>query len=255
MKVAVLGFVGRMGSEVVRAVAEAPDMEYVGGADPAAGSAAAAGSVVSATSVSDLLRDVRPDVAVDFSVPAAVYSNCLALLEAGVHCVVGATGLTADERTLLGEVAATNSVGIVVAPNFSVGAVIMMQLARIAAPHFEKAEIIEIHHDRKVDAPSGTSLMTAELISAAREADAPASDQQPSRGHPAGSVRLHSVRLPGYTAHQEVLFGNEGEALTIRHDTFDRKSFMPGVLLAVRQIGRTVGLTYGLEHFLMSDNS
>jgi 4-hydroxy-tetrahydrodipicolinate reductase len=217
INVAVSGAAGRMGETVCRAVEGADDMALVGRADPRL-----------ETSLADVLGDA--DVVVDFSTPAAALGNARTCLEAGVHCVMGTTG--ADLSGLEG-VAAAN---LFVAPNFAIGAVLMMELARRAAPHMPECEIVELHHDAKLDAPSGTAKRTAELIRAA-----------------GGNVHepIHSVRLPGLVAHQEVVFGGPAQTLTIRHDSIARESFMPGVLLAVRRVG---GLerspVVGLEHLL-----
>jgi 4-hydroxy-tetrahydrodipicolinate reductase len=213
IRVAVAGAAGRMGATVCEAVAGAEDLELVGGADPSLG-----------TSVADVLP--AADVLVDVSLPAAAEGNARAALEAGVHAVVGTTGW--DPETLRG----VGTANLFVAPNFAIGAVLMMRFAVEAARHLPRAEIIELHHDGKLDAPSGTAARTAELMG--------------------GDVPIHSVRLPGLVAHQEVLLGDVGQTLSIRHDTTDRTSFMPGVLLAVRRVGTlpsspVVGLEYLLD--------
>ena len=250
IRVAVSGFRGRMGAEVVQAVSSAPDMEFVGGADPAWDGSAKPGVLLS-KNLEDVLQGCAPDVVVDFTTPSTVFANAERVLQHGTHCVVGTTGLTPEERTRLGNLAAEREVGILIAPNFAVGAVLMMEFARQAARWFAGAEIVELHHDRKLDAPSGTSLMTAENINAARQTpEAVSGGQQPARGQQEGSVHIHSVRLPGLVAHQEVLFGNPGETLTIRHDSLDRKGFMPGVLMGIRRIRERRGLVSGLESFL-----
>jgi 4-hydroxy-tetrahydrodipicolinate reductase len=222
MRVVVSGAAGRMGEAVCEAVEAADDMELAGRADPALDVDLAA-----------LLEGA--DVVVDFTTPEAAPDNVRACLEAGVHAVVGTTGF--DLSTLRESVAEAGGDGnCFVAPNFAIGAVLMMQLAREVAPHMSECEIIELHHDRKLDAPSGTAKRTAELIDEA-----------------GGNVHepIHSVRLPGLVAHQEVIFGGVGQTLSIRHDSTDRRSFMPGVLLAVRKVG---GLperfTVGLEQLL-----
>lgn len=246
--VGVCGYAGRMGSHVVRAVEQADDMTFVGGADVAAVASEESG-VVLTTSLEEMLREARPDVVVDFSVPDAVYANVSVVLEAGVHSVVGTTGLTEAQRDELGRIAEDSGVGVLVAPNFAVGAVLMMQFAREAAKYFSGVEIIELHHDRKLDAPSGTALMTAGKIAETWQG-ASVGGAQEARGLDANGIRVHSVRLPGLVAHQEVLMGNPGESLTIRHDSFDRVSFMPGVLLGIRRIRERRGLVFGLENFL-----
>ena len=217
INVAVSGAAGRMGATVCAAVEAAEDMALVGRADP-----------LLQTALGDVLGDA--DVVVDFSTPDTAPDNARLCLEAGVHCVMGTTG--ADFSQLEG-VGAAN---LFVAPNFAIGAVLMMRFAREAAAHMPECEIVELHHDRKLDAPSGTAARTAELV---REAG--------------GNVHepIHSVRLPGLVAHQEVLFGGPGQTLTIRHDSVDRESFMPGVLLAVRRVGELeASPTIGLELLL-----
>ena len=202
INVAVSGAAGRMGQTVCSAVEGTEDMSLVGRADPQLGVALA-----------DVLGDA--DVVVDFSRPDTALGNARACLEAGVHCVMGTTGASFDELRGVG------SANLFVAPNFAIGAVLMMQFARQAAAHMTESEIIELHHDGKLDAPSGTAKRTAELIR-----DAGGNVHEP----------IHSVRLPGLVAHQEVLFGGVGETLSIRHDSTSRESFMPGVLLAVRRV-------------------
>src|SRR6476659_5332676 len=225
IRVVVSGAAGRMGEAVCEAVSGAEDMELAGRADPSLGSP-----------LSAVLGDT--DVVVDFTTPAAVLDNVRACLGADVHAVVGTTGFDLDELKAAAEEAATEGRGarVFAAPNFAIGAVLMMQMARAAAPHMPECEIVELHHERKLDAPSGTAKRTAALI---REAG--------------GNVHepIHSIRLPGLVAHQEVIFGGEGQTLSIRHDSTDRRSFMPGVLLAVRKVaGLPEQLTVGLERLL-----
>ena len=237
-RVAVLGANGRMGSEVVRAVEGADDLELAAALD-----------------AGDPLDLSGADVAVDFTHPDAVMGNLRACVDAGVHAVVGTTGFD-DAR--LAEVRAMlegTSVGVLVAPNFGVAAVLMMQFAASAARFFESVEIVELHHPRKADAPSGTARRTAELVAEARAGmdpmpDATTSALDGARGADVQGVRVHAVRLAGLVAHQEVLLGGAGESLTIRHDSYDRASFMPGVLLGVRSVAARPGLTVGLEHLL-----
>jgi 4-hydroxy-tetrahydrodipicolinate reductase len=224
IRVAVAGAAGRMGEAVCAAVGEAADTELAGRADPALG-----------TSVADVLAD-RPDVLVDFTVPDAVLDNARAAVAAGVHVVIGATGFDLSALDALAEGAAN----VFVAPNFAIGAVLMMRFAAEAAAHMARAEIVELHHDRKLDAPSGTAARTARLMEAA------AGDGR--------AVPIHSVRLPGLVAHQEVILGDVGQTLTIRHDSIDRASFMPGVLLAVRRVADLPrSPTIGLETLLFAD--
>ncbi|MGA8045752.1 MAG: 4-hydroxy-tetrahydrodipicolinate reductase [Dermatophilaceae bacterium] len=240
--VAVIGAAGRMGSEVCRAVEAAEGLRLVGRYDQG-----------------DDLGDLAgADVAVEFSVPEASLGNVLHCVGEGVHVVVGTTGWD-DERLAEVESALAErpGVGVLVAPNFAIGAILMMAFAAKAARFYESVEVIELHHPNKVDAPSGTAARTARLIGEARTAyelgpvpDATAEDPGGARGATVEGVHVHSVRLRGLVAHQEVLFGTAGEQLTIRHDSFDRVSFMPGVVEAVRQVGDHPGLTVGLEHYL-----
>jgi 4-hydroxy-tetrahydrodipicolinate reductase len=206
-----------MGEEVCRAVEAAADMELTGRADPALDAALA-----------DVLEGA--DVVVDFTRPDTALENARRCLEAGVHCVMGTTGADFDELAGVGDA------NLFVAPNFAIGAVLMMEAAKAIAPHMPECEIVELHHDRKLDAPSGTAARTAKLI-----AEAGGNVHEP----------IHSIRLPGLVAHQEVVFGGLGQTLTIRHDSISRESFMPGVLLAVRRVGGlTESPSYGLEQFL-----
>jgi len=219
IKVAVAGAAGRMGATVCEAVEGAPDMELTGRADPALG-----------TELAEVLPDA--DVVVDFTRPDTALPNALACVEAGVHVVIGTTGFDVEPLR------AARGANVFIAPNFAIGAVLMMRFAAEASRHMAKAEIVELHHDRKLDAPSGTAARTAQLMAEARGGDAPL-------------PTIHSVRLPGLVAHQEVILGDLGQTLTIRHDSIDRVSFMPGVLLAVRRVGElTESPLVGLEHLL-----
>lgn len=251
MRVGVIGAAGRMGSTVCGAVQGADDMELVATVDPAAGSSSL-----------DALSDSGAEVAVDFTVAAAAVQNALWCAAHGIHCVIGTTGLSPadlDSLSVAFPADGRSGLGCVVAPNFAIGAVLMMHFAALAAPWFETAEIIELHHDAKVDAPSGTAMLTARRMSEASSswgAD-PTKDEvvAGARGGLAspGGIRVHSVRLRGLVAHQEVILGTAGQTLTIRHDSLDRESFMPGVLLAVRAVGEPPGrpgLTVGLEGLL-----
>jgi 4-hydroxy-tetrahydrodipicolinate reductase len=227
IRVAVAGAAGRMGETVCTAVDGAEDMQLAGRADPLLG-----------ISLADVLADgaARAEVVVDFTTPGTALVNALSCLQAGVHTVIGTTGFDLDalrEAALAQEQPRANAL---VAPNFAIGAVLMMRFAAEAARHMAKAEIVELHHDRKLDAPSGTATRTAELMAAASGKDAPP---------------IHSVRLPGLVANQEVILGDLAQTLTIRHETIGRESFMPGVLLAVRRVGElSEPLTVGLEHVL-----
>jgi 4-hydroxy-tetrahydrodipicolinate reductase len=245
IKVGVLGARGRVGSEVCRAVERAGDLKLmaaIGSADPVDALALA-------------------DVVVDFTRPDVVMDNLRWCIGRGLHCVVGTTGFDEERlETVRRLLADAPGVGVVVAPNFSVGAVLMMRFAAQAAPFYESVEIIELHHPDKADAPSGTSRRTAELIGAARREagldpvpDATSTGLPGARGAEVDGVHVHSVRARGLVAHQEVLLGSAGETLTIRHDSMDRASFVSGVLLAVRGIVDRPGLTVGLEDFLDLD--
>ncbi len=224
IRVVVSGAAGRMGRTVCDAVEAADDMELAGRADPALG-----------TSLQEALEAAHPDVVVDFSIPDTVFDNAALCLDGGVHVVVGTTGMAADQIEQLGQRAREHDANCLIAPNFAIGAVLMMEAAKLAARHMPACEIVELHHDQKLDAPSGTAKRTAELIAA-------------ERGGPEPTI--HSVRLPGLVAHQEVIFGGLGQTLTIRHDSIARESFMPGVLLAVRKVGDLDGLVVGLENLL-----
>jgi len=238
IRVAVLGANGRMGSEVVRAVGTADDLDLAAAYD-----------------VGDRLDLSGADVAVDFTHPDAVMANLEACIAAGVHAVVGTTGFTAERLGLLRERLGDGPIGVLVAPNFGVAAVLMMSFAATAARFFDSVEIVELHHPGKADAPSGTARRTAELVAQAREGmpampDATTQSLAGARGADVAGVRVHSVRLAGLVAHQEVLLGGSGETLTLRHDSYDRASFMPGVLLGIRQVATRPGLTVGLDALL-----
>ncbi len=244
IKVGVLGSKGRMGQEVMRAVNEAPDLELVAALD--------LGDPL------DQLVSSKVEVVVDFTTPDSVMANLEFAITHGIHAVVGTTGFDEDRLAKVESIEKKHSdVGILIAPNFGLGAVLMMEFSKKAARYFESAEIIELHHPNKVDAPSGTSTRTAELISNARAQaglapmpDATKTGLDGARGAEVGDVHIHSVRLRGLLAHQEVLFGGPGETLSIRHDSLDRLGFMPGVLLGIREVGKHAGITYGLEGFL-----
>jgi len=242
-----------MGREAVAALAAEPDIEVVAAVDPLH----AGEDVGGVTAVADLvaaIADGGPDVMVDFTHPSVVEGTVRAALAAGVDCVVGTTGLALGVLESLAEGAPAGTC-LFVAPNFAIGAVLMMRFAAEAARFMPHAEIIELHHDRKADAPSGTAIRTAGLIAAAR-ANVPVVPgreteiAQGARGALVDDVFIHSVRLPGLVAHQEVLFGGQGQTLTIRHDSIDRTSFMPGVVLAVREVGSHEGLIVGLENLM-----
>lgn len=256
--VLVAGAAGRMGREVVKAVTAAPDMRVVAVVDPGwDGREIDDGSGARITCTADLssaIERTHPAVMVDFTRPDVVEGNLRIALAAGVDCVVGTTGIPAEKLDSLAA-SAPEGTCLFVAPNFAVGAVLMMRFAAAAARYLPHVEIIELHHDRKLDAPSGTALRTASLIAEQRGEvpDAPGPESEVvtgARGATVDGVTVHSVRLPGLVAHQEVLFGGQGQTLSIRHDSIDRTSFMPGVLLAVRSVGGCEGLVVGLERFM-----
>ncbi|MEU9133093.1 4-hydroxy-tetrahydrodipicolinate reductase [Kitasatospora sp. NPDC048540] len=244
LRVAVIGAKGRIGSEAVKAVEAAPDLELVAalgrGSDLAELTAAGA------------------EVAVELTHPDAVMANLEYCLGHGIHVVTGTTGWTEDRlATVRGQLDRSPATGLLIAPNFSIGAVLAMQFAQQAAKYFETVEVVELHHDRKADAPSGTATRTAQLIAAARDKAGLPRQSDPTthglpgaRGADVDGVPVHAVRLRGLLAHQEVLFGDAGETLTLRHDSLHHSSFMPGILLAVRTVVDRPGLTLGLEHFL-----
>jgi 4-hydroxy-tetrahydrodipicolinate reductase len=242
IKVSVIGAAGRMGSEVCRAVEAAPDLALAGRFDQGDGLGDLGGA----------------DVVVEFSVPSATAANVAQCVDRGMHVVVGTTGWTQDKLAAVrSQLTGSPGVGVLIAPNFAIGAILMMSFAQQAAKYYESVEIVELHHPDKIDAPSGTAARTASLIASARRdaalgevPDATTSDPEGARGARVDGIPVHALRLRGLVAHQEVLFGATGELLTIRHDAFDRVSFMPGVLEGVRRVGDHPGLTVGLENYL-----
>jgi 4-hydroxy-tetrahydrodipicolinate reductase len=242
IKVSVIGAAGRMGSEVCRAVEAAPDLALVG-----------------RFAQGDDRGDLGDaDVVVEFSVPDSSASNVAQCIDRGAHVVVGTTGWTQDKLAAVrSQLTGKPGIGVLIAPNFAIGAILMMSFAQQAAKFYESVEVVELHHPDKVDAPSGTAARTASLIAGARQdaglgaiPDATTSDPDGARGARVDGIPVHALRLRGLVAHQEVLFGATGELLTIRHDSFDRVSFMPGVLEGVRRVGDHPGLTVGLENYL-----
>jgi len=244
IRVGVIGARGRMGTEVCKAVGAAADLDLVAAVDQGDGLSA--------------ISDAGAEVVVDFTTPAVVMDHVRWAIDHGIHAVVGTTGFTEDWYDQIRLWLANRpDLGVLVAPNFAIGAVLMMEFAARAARYFTSAEIIELHHPNKVDAPSGTARRTAEIVAAARREaglgempDATTDELAGARGSQVAGIRVHSVRSAGLVAHQEVLFGTAGETLTIRHDSYDRASFMPGVLLAIRAIKQRPGLTIGLNPLL-----
>ncbi|MDO9556961.1 MAG: 4-hydroxy-tetrahydrodipicolinate reductase [Coriobacteriia bacterium] len=258
IRVIVTGAAGKMGREVVKAVTAEPDMAVVAAVDPASvGTALDDGngsSLLVQGDLADTIASFDADVLVDFTHPTVVGENLRIAMAAGVDCVVGTTGISSDAlEALAAEV--PEGTCLFVAPNFAIGAVLMMRFATEAARYMPHVEIIELHHDRKADAPSGTALRTAHLIAETRREVPPAPGRETevaegARGALVDDITIHSVRLPGLVAHQEVLFGGQGQTLSLRHDSIDRTSFMPGVILAVREVRERSGLIVGLERLM-----
>jgi 4-hydroxy-tetrahydrodipicolinate reductase len=257
IKVLVHGAAGRVGQEVVKAVCQEPEMKLVGAVDIKATAEKLTlpdGSTVPfSTDFSAMLATCRPDVVVDFTIAKASMPAVRKAAGAGVNMVIGTTGFSADEFAEMEKLAKSKRIGIVAAPNFALGAVLMMHLAKIAGKFMDHAEIIELHHDRKLDAPSGTSLLTARAMAEARgKAFLPpaAGETTASRGQAVEGINIHSVRMPGLMAHQEVIFGAAGQTLSIRHDTINRECYMPGVILAIKAVVKQKGFVYGLDKLL-----
>ncbi len=258
IKVAVQGALGKMGQEVVRAVASEPDLQLVGAIDIRAAQDSLTlpndTKVPLAASPERVLTATQPDVLVDFTVARATMPAVRQAAKQGVNLVIGTTGLSSDELEEIDRLAIAHKVGAVVASNFALGAVIMIHLAKIAGKYLDHAEIIELHHDRKLDAPSGTSLSTAKAMVKSRGKPflPPGAQGEASiaRGQQVEGVNIHSVRLPGLLAHQEIIFGVAGQTLSIRHDTISRECYMPGVILAIKEVTKRKGLVYGLDTLL-----
>jgi 4-hydroxy-tetrahydrodipicolinate reductase len=245
IRVGVLGARGRMGQQVCRAVDAAPDLDLV--------------AMVDAGDWLFSVADAGSQVLVDFTHPDVVMDNIRFAIDQGIHAVVGTTGFTREKLDTVREWVdeAPSSIGVIIAPNFGIGAVLSMRFAQLAAKYYDSAEVIELHHPSKADAPSGTAIRTAEVIAEARKdaglgspPDATTQARDGARGADVDGVHVHALRVTGLVAHQEIVFGAEGETLTIRHDSLDRVSFMPGVLLAVRNVTSRPGLTIGIEPLL-----
>ena len=258
-RVIVSGLCGRMGMTAATALEEAPDFELVGGADPKTdGTAVVCGRAVPVyPTLGQAIDELAPDIVVDFTHPAVVADNIECAMRAGVDCVVGTTGLSEERLASLAGYAATPQTALFYAPNFTTGAVLMMLFAETAARFFPEMEVIELHHCGKADAPSGTAVRTATMMAAAREGASAAPGKETelagfegARGALVCGVPVHSVRTPGHVASQEVILGSLGQTLTIRHDSHDRASYQPGILLACRKVGELSGLTIGLEKLM-----
>jgi 4-hydroxy-tetrahydrodipicolinate reductase len=264
IRVLVIGACGRMGLEVVRAVLKDEALQLVGAVDTVnvhSDIGVLAGqptiNVPVHLNLAEALAELRPQVAVDFTTPATIMANLEHVLKAGVHAVVGTTGLNAANLETIAALATQSGANVLVAPNFAIGAILMMRFSAFAAHFMPDVEIIELHHDQKLDAPSGTAIKTAELITSTRQdhhaAVVGTESIHGARGGEFNGIHIHSIRLPGLVAHQEVIFGSPGQTLTIRHDSINRESFMPGVIMAIKKIGNYAGLTYGLEKMLFED--
>lgn len=253
IRVIIAGFKGRMGQAACQMVQADPDLDLVAVIDPSEKVDSWQG--VPVYNDKESLIGISADVWVDFTTPAVAYENTRFALENGFAPVVGTTGFISQEIEELKELSRSKGLGGLIAPNFALGAVLLMQFAAQAAKYFPNVEIIELHHDKKKDAPSGTAIKTAELMAQVRDSiQQGASDEEEliagARGADFDGMRIHSVRLPGLVAHQEVIFGNQGEGLTLRHDSYDRSSFMTGVNLGIKEVVKRHELVYGLEHLL-----
>ncbi|AOH38956.1 4-hydroxy-tetrahydrodipicolinate reductase [Dialister pneumosintes] len=261
IKVLVNGACGRMGSEVVRTLEVEKDLQLIAAVDPqhAGGNL----GMLTRTNYKDIpiyknlneaLTICVPDVVIDFTTPSIIKESAKTVISKGIHMIIGTTGLTVEDREELSNMVDITGSHVLIAPNFSLGAVLLIKVSAEIAKYMPNTEIIELHHNHKYDAPSGTAKLTAEKIAEARILTAEKDNTKESligaRGGKYHDITIHSVRLPGYVAHQEVLFGGHGETLTIKHDSLDRKSFMPGVMLAVKNIFKHPGLVYGLENYL-----
>ena len=254
IRVIVHGASGRVGQEVVKAVCQEPDVKLVGAVDiKIPGDSLAlpdgSGKVPFSTDIKSIIDSTKPDVAVDFTIAKASMPAVRIAAEKGVNMVIGTTGFSADELAEIEKLAKVNKIGIMAAPNFTIGAVLMMHMAKIAGRFMDYAEIIELHHDKKLDAPSGTSLSTARGMAKSR-GKAFLVPPGPERGEQIDGIAIHSVRLPGLMAHQEVLFGAAGQTISIRHDTINRECYVPGVMLSVKEVIKRKEFIQGLDVIL-----
>ena len=258
IRVVVHGAAGRVGQEEVKAVCQEPEMKLVGAVDLKVSGdfltlPDGSSKVLFSTDFMSIITTCKPDVVVDFTIAKASMPAVRAAAEKGVNMVIGTTGFSAEELAEMERLAGAKKIGIVAAPNFALGAVLMIHLAKIAGKFIDHAEIIELHHDKKLDAPSGTSLLTARAMAEARGKPflpPAAGEPTPSRGQSVEGINIHSVRMPGLMAHQEVIFGAPGQTLSIRHDTINRECYMPGVMLAVKAVVKQKGFIYGLDKLL-----
>jgi 4-hydroxy-tetrahydrodipicolinate reductase len=260
IKVVIHGALGRMGKEVLHALCNHPQLEPVGAVDKKASEEKLplpdrSGYIPLSTDLNALLKLSHPDVLVDFSIAEAAMPAVRIAVKQGISLVIGSTGFSQENLSEIDKLARDNKLGAIVAPNFALGAVVMIHMAKIAARFFDYAEIIELHHEQKLDAPSGTASSTAQAMLEARGKPFSYSKTQKetlsnTRGGEKEGIAIHSIRLPGLMAHQEVLFGAAGQTLRIRHDTINRECYMPGVILAIQRVGEIKGLVYGLDKLL-----
>ncbi|HEY87186.1 MAG TPA: 4-hydroxy-tetrahydrodipicolinate reductase [Dehalococcoidia bacterium] len=259
IRVVVHGALGRMGREIVNALCHEPEIQLVGAvelqvSDDYLTLPDNSGAVPFSSDLGYILTSCQPDVLVDFTIRKVTMPAVRAATEHGVNLVIGTTGLTADELNEIEQLVQAHQVGAIVAPNFALGAILMIHLAKVAAKYLDYAEIIELHHHLKADAPSGTALTTAKAMVTARGKPFSRPPEQgktsDSRGEQVEGITIHSVRLPGLLAHQEVLLGGPGQTLSIRHDTISRECFMPGAILAIKEVVKRKGLVYGLDNLL-----
>ncbi len=258
IRVVVYGALGKMGKEIVNGLYNRPEIKIVGAVDLNLNSERLilpddSGWVPLSDNLSSILSEVNPDVLIDFTIASATMQAVPVAGERGVNLVIGTTGLSPNDIEQIGEIVSINQIGAVVAPNFALGAVLMMHLAGVASKYFDSAEIIELHHDQKVDAPSGTARATASLMAEARTEPFghPITQQHfNSRGESVNGIKIHSVRLPGLLAHQEVILGVAGQTLHIKHNTISRQCFIPGIVMAIEAVVRCKGLVYGLDNLL-----
>ena len=262
LKVLVVGALGKMGRETVRAVKMSDALVLAGAVDVKASNERISDITGDENDrdaiwpdLDEALDSLKLDVVVDFTNPQAVFNNARSVLRQGLPGVIGTTGLNEREIQELDQLARDNQTGIAIVPNFAIGAVLMMRFAEESSRYFADVEIVELHHEGKLDAPSGTAIKTAEMIERNRQgiplAPRGQFEKYPgARGGQVNGVRVHSIRLPGLVAHQEVIFGGQGQTLSIRHDSYNRESFMPGVILTIQKIVNTTGLVYGLEHLI-----
>lgn len=241
LKVIVNGASGKMGQEVVKAIEQQAEFELVG-------------QLHRENNLEKAIKNSKADIVIDFTNANVAFKNCETIIKSGAHPVIGTTGFQPDQIVALQELSASKQLGGIIAPNFSIGAILLMQHAKEIAKYFPHVEIIELHHNAKVDAPSGTAIKTAEIISSAKKKVVPLVKENEllsgARGAIKNDIHIHSVRLPGLVAHEEIIFGDVGQTITLRHDTYHREAFMPGVLLACRKVSELTHLVYGLENLL-----